>query len=256
MTGLFTKYLSVLILIAVLTACGGAPELAAVNPGGSGNGEGYPGGDETISAFAGRYYFQTSGYKCRAKANGKYIGPAVASHKYSLEVDNKGRVTVFGNGCQSRTIEAGRTLHGLGFAPYNPHFVAKGNQLFTREGYSTYQGEYTHVKGFCRRMQKNGDGLDVVILELTESKRLFALTYWQRRLEGELDVGSLEPIPVEHTQSGSLHTIKGHNINVTVDHSIRYNKNRYMHGTVSITDSKAQFEEPLLWCTYKNHYKD
>ncbi|HEX4925440.1 MAG TPA: hypothetical protein VFV50_15210 [Bdellovibrionales bacterium] len=250
MSSIFSKTFVLFSLLASLTACGNVPELAGVNPGGSGNGEGYPGGDDTISAFAGRFFYSPPGYKCRMRGSG-----TIASHKYEIIVDNNNRVTIKGNGCDDRKIDDGRSLHGLHFAPYNPHFLAKGTQMFTREGFTELDGEYLSVKGYCRKIAPNRDGFDVVFVQLAESKRQLALTYWQRRTDGNLDAGSLPPIPYTQTQTGSLRSIAGENLAVTIDDSIRYNKNRYAHGTVSLTHPSAEFEFSKILCVYHDQYK-
>ena len=229
-----------------LASCGPLGVQSTQPAAGSGNGEGYPGGDELISIFAGKFYFQRPEYTNRCR-DGR-----TSSYKYAIEISKASRAATFGNGCDNRRIKTNQSLRNLDFAPYNPNFFTKGRAVYSREGYTTLDGEDTQVMALCRRLEENGSGIDIVWIQTRETKKNVALVYWQNRESGVLAEGEFGPVPVEASLDGTVHTINGAGISMSIDSSVwigrKITSRQYNSGSASIDTADLKADEPNLKC--------
>ena len=250
------KIPATLILALLLCACGSSSQLPSTAAVDGGNAEGYPGGDETVSALAGRFYYQRPGYECQV--NGKRI----KSYKYAIEITNNSKVRVFQNGCSKRLIDGDEGLRHINFAAYNPVFFTKGGVAYTREGYTDMDGQPMQVMALCRRQSReDATGVDLVWIQSRVTGANYGVLFWGERSTGIYQTGSSNTIPLDVSVSsdGLFRTLKAEGLNLTIDsnvpldkyYRINYTKKgrHYKLGTLALNRSEYNATEPVMICS-------
>ncbi|MEQ1876159.1 MAG: hypothetical protein ABL958_05905 [Bdellovibrionia bacterium] len=250
------KILTSLILALLLCACGGSLQMqSSVSTTDGGNAEGYPGGDEAISALAGRFYYQRPGYECQV--NGKRI----KSYKYAVEITKNSVVRVFQNGCSRRLIHGNESLRHLNFAAYNPVFFTKGGVAYTREGFTELDGQPMQVMALCRRQDKiESTGVDLVWVQSRVTGTNYGILFWGERSTGMYRTGSSDTIPLDVNVSSDsmLRTLTAPGLKLTIDSTIKLDKYYRVNvtkkgqgdlGSLELNRSEYSATEPVMLCS-------
>jgi len=146
-------FLKIVLLLAaqLAIACGAITE--SRNEMG-GNGDGYPGGDETVNLFAGDYLSVRPEYTCRSDSG------RITSHKYKVTVQAHGNIQVSGNGCDNKVVKKFYPWRYLDIAPFNTDYIGRGGAIYVKDGVD--KGLF--AEALCRLQRDDGTGLDILIL--------------------------------------------------------------------------------------------
>jgi hypothetical protein len=234
----------------VLGACGANLSVDNSTDEG-GNAEGYPGGDELAPFFTGSYLLLRPEYTCPLN------GQNVPSHKYEVEITKSSEVRVYNNGCSRTLIKGDEGVRSLQLAAYNTDFLSKGGMVYGKSEFTQIAGERIQIMALCRKANLDGSGVDVVWIQLRESKKNLALVYWGSRSEGGLQNGSMGPIDINVTNaSETVKLIEGVGLKLTIDASVTLDKSfrldplgQYDLGSVTLSTEPLTITEPALLCS-------